>query len=138
MNFKLHSWKILKPKLDKTKPAFKFLSQERFDHVKYSDELLKGLKCCIEKYREQLVNVLTILLPRLVQRIETQRGGQYQFGESVDESAPNQLQNMNLANIDNAPVNNLDSERAVGFMQLWRVLILPSASQGPCSFFIVT
>ena len=127
MILKLQSWKSLKPKLDKTKPAFKFLSQERFDHVKYSDELLKGLKCCIEKYRQQLVNVLTILLPRLVQRIETQRGGQYQFGESVDESAPNQLQNMNLANIDNAPVHNLDSERAVGFMQLWRVLILPSA-----------
>ena len=120
MILKLQSWKSLKPKLDKTKQHSNFSAKKGLNV--YSDELLKGLKCCIEKYRQQLVNVLTILLPRLVQRIETQRGGQYQFGESVDESAPNQLQNMNLVNIDNAPVNNLDSERAVGFcLQLLKV-----------------
>ena len=102
--------------LDLSKPAFKFISTERFNQVRYKEELLRGLKQVIEQYHDRVVSVLDIILPRLASGWELQRGDQFQFGKSPDTDAPNQIRNMNQQKLSQAPINNLDPERAVGFI----------------------
>ena len=77
--------------LDLTAPAFKFVSKERFDHVKYPENMLEGTKQFLEQYQDKVVSVLDILLPRLAKGWEIQRGDQFQFGPSADPNATNQI-----------------------------------------------
>ena len=102
--------------LDLSTPAFKFISKERFESVKYPDTLLRGTKQVLEQYNDKVVSVLDILLPRLASGWELQRGNMFQFGKSPDPNANNQIANFNKEKLDKAPVNNLDPERAVGFI----------------------
>ena len=102
--------------LDLSNPAFKFISKKRFDSIKYPEVLLTGTKQVLEQYPDKVVSVLDILLPRLASGWELQRGDQFQFGKSPDPNANNQIRNMNQEKLVNAPINNLDPERAVGFI----------------------
>ena len=51
--------------LDLTKPAFSFVSEERFSHCLYSADLLQPTVHIIENFRSEVISVLNILLPNL-------------------------------------------------------------------------
>ena len=55
-------------------------------------------------------------MPRLAAGWERQRGNQFQFGPNVDPEAPNHITAMDMTSLATAPVNNLDAERSVGFI----------------------
>ena len=60
--------------------------------------------------------MLKVLMPRLAAGWERQRGDQFQFGANVDPEAPNRITAMDMASLATAPVNNLDAERSMGFI----------------------
>lgn len=100
--------------LDLDKPAFEFISEERFKHSNYPEELLAPVRLVIEENKEQVVKVLGLLLPRLAKVWERQRGDQYGFGSSPDPEAKEKVADMDQEKLKAAPVNNLDPERSVG------------------------
>ena len=102
--------------LDLTKPAFSFVSQKRWEQCLYSKELLAPVTKIVEANKCEVVKVLQVLLPRLAAGWERQRGDQFQFGPNVDPEAPNRITAMDMASLATAPVNNLDAERSVGFI----------------------
>ena len=56
--------------LDFTKPAFNFISNERFKSTKYKDNLLSPTLHIIENYHSDVCNTLNILLPQLAKKFK--------------------------------------------------------------------
>ena len=98
-------------------PAFKFISKERFDSVKYADNIVEETKQVIAAHRASVLKGIDIILPRLKDGWVTQRGDIYQFGPSPSQEEPNRIDLMNPTKLANAPINNMAPERQVGFVQ---------------------
>jgi len=61
-----------------------------------------------------VTKVISILLPRLAHGFQRQKGEIFSFGDSVsDEETAISLLMMNQERLENAPINNLDSECSV-------------------------
>ena len=103
--------------LDLASPAFKFISKERFDSVKYADNIVEETKQVIAAHRASVLKGIDIILPRLKDGWVTQRGDIYQFGPSPSQEEPNRIDLMNPTKLANAPINNMAPERQVGFVQ---------------------
>ena len=98
--------------LDLTKPAFKFISEDRFKHSLYPAHLLQPTNEIIESYREDVLSSLRILLPMLAEGWKLQRGDMFEFGEKGGESSMS-IKSYDQDKLKTAPVHNIDSERAV-------------------------
>ena len=98
-------------------PAFKFISKERFDSVKYADNIVEETKQVIAAHRASVLKGIDIILPRLKDGWVTQRGDIYQFGPSPSQEEPNRIDLMNPTKLANAPINNMAPERQVEFVQ---------------------
>ena len=68
--------------LDLTRPAFNFVSEERFSSCLYSSDLLQPTILIIEQSRTEIISVLNVLLPKLVKGWARQRGQMFGFGET--------------------------------------------------------
>ena len=102
--------------LDLDTPAFSFVSAERFKHSNYPEELLVPAREILSLNAAQASKVIGLLMPRLAQGWERQRGDEYGFGSNPDPDAKDRLSAMDQEKLKTAPVNNLDPERSVGFI----------------------
>ena len=102
--------------LDITKPALSFTSQERFESVRYPQEIFLSIQSAIETYRGPIVTVLKLLLPRLAAGWERQRGLMFGFGSNAQEGdvGGGTLAKIDQEKLKTAPINNLDPQRSVG------------------------
>ena len=98
--------------LDLTKPAFSFVSEERFSHCLYSTNLLQPTVDVIENFRSEVISVLNILLPKLAKGFSRQRGKSFGFGDTPLSEAS--ITKFDQEKLKLAPISNLDSERSVG------------------------
>ena len=98
--------------LDLTKPAFKFVSEERFTRCLYSSDLLQPTVLIIEQFRTEIISVLNILLPKLAKGWTRQRGQIFGFGDTSPSDST--LSKLDQEKLKSAPTSNLDSERSVG------------------------
>ena len=103
--------------LDLTTPAFSFVSKDRFQHCLYPSDLLQPTIEVIEQYRSEVCHCLQLLLPMLAKGWKQQRGELFDFGgvnNNKENDNPMKIKNLDQEKLENAPVHNLDSERAVG------------------------
>ena len=102
--------------LNLDKPAFKFISEDRFQKTNFPEELLAPSRLVLSQNKELATQVLELLLPKLAKGWEKQQGDEYSFGEKPDPLARDRVAAMNQDKLKLAPVNNLDPERSVGFI----------------------
>ena len=102
--------------LDLDSPAFHFISSERFQQSNFPEHLLVPARLVLTENRQLAIQVLKLLLPRLAVGWERQRGDEYSFGPNQDPEARDRIALMNQEKLELAPVNNLDPERSVGFI----------------------
>ena len=102
--------------LDLDRPAFSFISEERFKNSNFPEDLLEPARKVILENKEQVVKVVELLLPRLAKGWERQRGDQYGFGSSPNLESAERVASMDQEKLKGAPVNNLDPERSVGWI----------------------
>lgn len=100
--------------LDLTRPAFSFISAERFKACLYPAKLLEPTLLLIEENRSDVVRALQILLPELASGWALQRGSMFEFGDKQDASFDMKIADYDQEKLKNAPVSNLDAERSVG------------------------
>ena len=100
--------------LDITRPAFKFVSADRFKKcLKWDKQVLKSVAAAIAEHRDKVINVLSLILPELAEGFFVQRGDVFGFG-AFDLNSEKLVTKYDMATSNQAPINNLDSERAVG------------------------
>ena len=102
--------------LNLDQPAFSFISPDRFQECNFPEQLLQPARQILSENRVPAVQVFRLLLPRLAQGWERQRGGEYGFGSNPDPQARDRVAAMDQEKLKQAPVNNLDPERSVGFI----------------------
>ena len=102
--------------LDLTSPALKFVSAERFKACLYPTDLLEPTKNVIESNRNSVIQVLTILLPKLAAGWSRQRGASFEFGPEADNACSTRVADLDQVKLKSAPINNLDPERSVGYI----------------------
>ena len=90
---------------------------ERFKSCLPPAELLLPAQQLIETHRQELIDLLKIILPRLAKAWDVQRGEQFGFGDSQDSESSLVIADMNQNKLKSAPINNLDAERSVGSIQ---------------------
>ena len=78
--------------------------------MKWDENILETLTENIEKYRENVINVLSLVLPELARGFFVQEV--MYFG--LDPMCPKRVNQYDVKVLNEAPINNLDSERAVG------------------------
>ena len=102
--------------LDLDHPALNFISPERFKQSNFPEELLVPARQVLSENSQLACQVLKLLLPRLAKGWERQRGDEYGFGTNPDLKAKDSVLAMDQEKLKQAPVNNLDPERSVGFI----------------------
>ena len=102
--------------LDLDNPAFDFISTERFKHSNFPEQLLVPARQVLSENRQLATTVIKLLLPRLAQGRERQRGDEYSFGSNPDPEARDRVSAMDQEKLKSTPVNKLDPERSVGFI----------------------
>ena len=99
--------------LDLSKPAFSFISEERWKHCSYKQELLIPVKVVVEENRQEVMKVMKLMLSKLAAGWERQRGDMFEFGPNANPEASNKVSEMDQQALASAPINNLDAERHV-------------------------
>ena len=99
--------------LDLTKPAFDFITKERFDSCKYNKDLLAAVKRIVDQDSERIVKVLSLTLPKLASGFHRQRANVFGFG-SFDPDSSMLVSKKDQVKLMKAPINNLAAERHVG------------------------
>lgn len=99
--------------LDLSKPAFAFVSKDRFEHCKYNKDLLTAIKKAVDENSDRIVKVLSLTLPKLASGFHRQRADVFGFG-SYDPDSSLLVTKKDQVKLMKAPINNLASERHVG------------------------
>ena len=95
--------------------AFKF-AENRLkleEVIKWDAVIITSLKEAISHYETKVLVIFKMLLPELAKGWFVQRGNIFGFGD-YDASCPRLVTSMNPEQVNKAPINNLDPERAVG------------------------
>ena len=90
--------KNVKPELllDLTSPGLSFVSPERFKSCLPPSELLQPVEELIEENRQEVKDLLKILLPKLADAWELQRGKYFGFGEKESSVSDMEIAEMDL------------------------------------------
>lgn len=100
--------------LDISRPAFKFVDSERFRRcMTWDKQVLKSVEAAIDQHRAKVISVLSLILPELAQGFFVQRGDVFGFGP-FDLDSEKLVTRHDMTKLNQVPINNLDSERAVG------------------------
>ena len=75
--------------------------------------MVKSLTANVDIHHEKIVNVLGLILPELAEGFFQQRGEVFGFGP-FDPNSDRLVTKIDMKKLNQAPINNLDSERAVG------------------------
>lgn len=100
--------------LDLTKPAFTFVSKERFESTLYKADLLHPAKIIINNFESEIITMIKLLLPKLARGWVKQRGEIFDFGGGEENENKLKVKNFDEEKLQGAPVHNLSSERSVG------------------------
>ena len=95
-------------------PAFSFISNERFQHSKYDDDICGAIQEVANIYKKDVLKVLRVLLPKLANGLQKQKGDIFEFGEFSESAYA--LSKMDQQKLSKAPIHNLNPERSVGFI----------------------
>ena len=106
--------------LDIDTPAFGFISPSRFKQSNFPEQLLAPARQILAENGQQAAQVIKLLLPRLAKGWARQRGTEYSFGPNQDVSSTDRVALMDKEKLSQAPINNLDPERSVGFINYER------------------
>ena len=126
--------------LDISRPAFKFIDADRLEKcMKWDENISETLTENIEKYREEVINVLSLVLPELGRGLFVQRGDVFGLGD-VDPMSPKRVTQYEVKVLNEAPlitwtrkeplvplIMNLDSEVQLDLML--RAAILSKVSR---------
>ena len=100
--------------LNISSPSLKFISQERFSNCcRWPEEVLQKLMLFINANQTRIVEILRLILPQIAQGFFQQRGNIFGFGD-FEKNSSELLPKQDFAKLNEAPINNLDSERSVG------------------------
>ena len=95
-------------------PNLKFISQERFSNCcRCPEEVLQKLTFFINANQTRIVEILRLILSQIAQGFFQQRDNIFRFGD-FDKNSSELLTKQGFEKLDEAPINNLDSERSVG------------------------
>ena len=81
--------------------------------LKWDKQVLRSVESSIEQHGTKVCSVLSLILPELAQGFFVQRGDVFGFGP-FDPNSTKLVTQHDLGILNQAPINNLDSERAVG------------------------
>ena len=96
--------------LNISSPSLKFISQERFSNCcRWPEEVLQKLMLFINANQTRIVEILRLILPQIAQGFFQQRGNIFGFGD-FEKNSSELLTNQDFAKLNEAPINNLDSE----------------------------
>ena len=101
--------------LSVSEPAFTFVSADRFRQTKYDDDVCEAISRVVIAFQPEVLKLLRIILPKLAEGFQRQKGDIFSFGES-DEVSEHALAQMDQEKLEKAPVHNLAAERSVGFV----------------------
>ena len=94
--------------------SLKFISQERFSNCcRWPEEVLQKHMLFINANQTRIVEILRLVLSQIAQGFFQQRGNIFGFGD-FDKNSSELLTKQDFEKLDEAPINNLDSERSVG------------------------
>ena len=99
--------------LDISKPAFEFVTQERFESCKYGSEIVSALKLVVDAHSDRIVRLLALCLPKLSEGFQRQRGDVFGFG-TFDPESSLLVSKLDQTKLLKAPINNLAADRHVG------------------------
>ena len=98
-----------------SKPALKFISNQRYQSILWKDEIIKSMEEAISLYRDDVTAVIRLMLPNLADGWFRQRGNVFGFGD-FDPSSPQLLSATSEGLLNEAPVSNIPAEQQVGFI----------------------
>ena len=75
--------------------------------------LISYVKEALDHYQEKVTTLLSLFLPKLAYGFFVQRGNIFGFG-NYDPASPMLVTSKNMEQLNQAPINNMSSERAVG------------------------
>ena len=101
--------------LNLDKLAFRFANKRREmdEVVNWEAALISSVKEAVDHYQEKVTTLLSLLLPKLADGFFVQRGNIFGFG-NYDPASPMLVTSKNMEQLNQAPINNMSSERAVG------------------------
>lgn len=102
--------------LSTEKPAFSFVSTERFLESRYEPEVLETINAYIEQYHNYLPRLFKMILPMLAEGFEQQKGHIFGFGNVATQPDKYRVDVLPESALKGVPVHNLAEERAVGFV----------------------
>ena len=101
------------------KQIFHFMPEKVFKYFLPKLCIQESIKTCIDMYSKEILNLLPIIIPKIVDGFSTQRGTLFGFGPNVEIETVNLLIISNVIGdmkwkLDKAPVHNLSEECRVG------------------------
>jgi hypothetical protein len=103
--------------LNVKKPAFQFVTADRFQQAKYDISVCEAVQTIANEYKHEVVKMLKVIMPALATAFKKQKGEIFGFGEKDQEQgSQHALSRMNKEKLEKAPIHNLDAERSVGFI----------------------
>jgi hypothetical protein len=99
--------------LNVNEPAFSLVSSDRFRQTKYDDDIC--ISRVVTAFQPEVLKLLRIILPKLAEGFQRQKGDIFSFGE-YDQSSEHALARIDPERLEKAPVHNLAAERSVGFV----------------------
>ena len=98
-------------------PAFQFVPADRFQQSKYDIGVCEAVQTIANEYKTEVVKMLKVIMPALAMAFKKQKGEIFGFGENdQQQGSQHALSRMNKEKLEKAPINNLDAERSVGFI----------------------
>ena len=99
---------------------FKFVSSSIFENVKkhIKTHILDSITSTVAIYKEQITNIMELIIPKLAEGLSTQRGKIFGFGpEATEECVAFKISTASeeeMEKLNSAPIHNLGEERSVG------------------------
>lgn len=125
----LEKFPILFKELSEIKPenlltneqVFKFVDNDTYQESLPKECVLQSIMCCANKYKNEVINIISIILPRFAEGFALQRGSIFGFGPQADKDTGSILKistadDSKRLKLEKAPVHNLAEERSVGYV----------------------
>ena len=98
--------------LDLSKPAFKFVDDNRFKERNWPNEIIESLRSSVAEYHEEFSKLVMLMVADIKEGWRYQRGKIFGFGPQADQYDGTLMKNIETLN--KAPISNMSAERHVG------------------------
>lgn len=101
--------------LQADEPGLKFVSQERFQHTRYDQDICNSILHIATTFQPEVIKLLKMIIPKLATGFQRQKGDIFGFGD-YNEFAESSVALMDQEKVEKAPIHNLNAERSIGFV----------------------